>query len=181
MRCADKKGAPGNWGSFLFGIHFNLKELNKKIRRKNLIFVTRKAHFNAAHRLHNPSKPDEWNTVTYGKCNYANWHGHNYEIKVTVAGVPSKETGYVVDLGKLKKVINEKILEPCDHRNLNLDVPFLKGINPTSENLVIAFYHQLKHKVEEISSEGSKLYSVKLYETERNYVEYCPYKTLKTL
>lgn len=143
-----------------------------------MVFVTRKAHFNAAHRLLNPSKSEAWNAETFGKCNYPNWHGHNYVIEVTVAGNPDPDTGYVVDLGKLKQVMEDKVLEPCDHRNLNLDVPFLQGVIPTSENLVIAFYHQLKEEVESIASEGSKLYSVKLFETERNIAEYCPFRQI---
>lgn len=143
-----------------------------------MVFVTRKAHFNAAHRLHNPSKSDDWNAQTFGKCNYPNWHGHNYVIEVTVAGVPNKENGYVIDLGKLKDIMEEKILEPCDHRNLNMDVPFLKGVLPTSENLVVAFYNELKEAVESIAADGCKLYSVKLFETERNIAEYCPFKQL---
>lgn len=141
-----------------------------------MIFVTRKSHFNAAHRLNNPAKSVEWNQKKYGKCNYENWHGHNYIIEVTVAGEPDAETGYVIDLGKLKQIIKDKITEPCDHRNLNTDVLFLEGIIPTSENLVKAFYNQLRQKVEESASEGSILYSVKLFETERNVAEYCPYK-----
>lgn len=141
-----------------------------------MIFVTRKAHFNAAHRLHNPQKSDEWNKATFGKCNYPNWHGHNYVIKVTVAGTPDPETGYVIDLGELKEIIRVKITEPCDHKNLNLDVPFLEGILPTSENLVKVFYEQLKEEVEKVAADGAVLYSVKLYETERNIAEYCPYK-----
>lgn len=143
-----------------------------------MVFVTRKSHFNAAHRLHNPQKSEEWNAETYDKCNYTNWHGHNYVIEVTVAGVPDVDTGYVVDLGKLKLVMEKYILEPCDHRNLNLDVPFLEGIIPTAENLVTAFYSQLKQPVEAIASEGSVLYSVKLFETERNIAEFCPFRTL---
>ena len=143
-----------------------------------MIFVTRKTHFNAAHRLHNPAKSDEWNARTFGKCNYPNWHGHNYTIEVTVAGDPDPDTGYVVDLGKLKEVIERVILEPCDHRNLNLDVPFLEGMIPTSENLVKAFFEQLLNPVEEIASKGSVLYAVKLFETERNVAEYCPFKQL---
>jgi 6-pyruvoyltetrahydropterin/6-carboxytetrahydropterin synthase len=141
-----------------------------------LVLVTRKTHFNAAHRLHNPSKSDEWNKKTFGKCNHPNWHGHNYVMEVTVAGEPSPETGFIIDLSDLKQIIEEKIVEPCDHKNLNLDVPFLEGILPSSENLVKAFYKELKEEVEEASSEGGVLYSVKLYETERNIAEYCPFK-----
>lgn len=140
-----------------------------------MILVTRKAHFNAAHRLHNPDKSKEWNENTFGKCNYPNWHGHNYVIEVTVAGEPDPETGYVIDLGKLKSIIKEKILDLCDHRNLNMDVPFLKGTIPTAENLVRAFYGQLRADVEEACTNGGKLYKVKLYETERNVAEYCPH------
>lgn len=141
-----------------------------------MVLVTRKTHFNAAHRLHNPSKSDEWNKKTFGKCNHPNWHGHNYVMEVTVAGEPSPETGFIIDLSDLKQIIEEKIVEPCDHKNLNLDVPFLEGILPSSENLVKAFYKELKEEVEEASSEGGVLYSVKLYETERNIAEYCPFK-----
>lgn len=140
-----------------------------------MIFVTRKTHFNAAHRLHNPEKSAEWNKKTYGKCNHPNWHGHNYTIEVTVAGEPAPETGFIIDLSKLKQIIKQKILDPCDHRNLNLDVPFLKDIIPTSENLVKAFYNELKEAVEKEASKNSILYSVKLYETERNIAEYSPY------
>jgi len=140
-----------------------------------LILVTRKTHFNAAHRLHNPNKSEEWNRNTYGKCNHPNWHGHNYNIEVTVAGKPSEETGFVIDLSALKQIIVERIIEPCDHKNLNLDVPFLKDIIPTSENLVKAFFWELKDQVESVASTGSVLYSVKLFETERNIAEYCPY------
>ncbi len=143
-----------------------------------MIFVTRKAHFNAAHRLHNPGKSDEWNEETFGKCNNPNWHGHNYVIEVTVAGEPNPETGYVIDLGRLKSIINDRILEPCDHKNLNLEVEFLEGVIPTSENLVKAFFEELEEDVNEAAQGNSTLYSVKLYETERNIAEYCPNRAL---
>lgn len=146
-----------------------------------MIYVTRKSHFNASHRLHNPQKSDNWNRETFGKCNNPNWHGHNYVIEVTVAGEPDPETGYVIDLGKLKQIIKEKILDPCDHKNLNLEVPFLEEIIPTSENLVKAFYHQLENDVNKTASGNSKLYSVKLYETERNIAEYCPDRAIKII
>jgi len=143
-----------------------------------LIFVTRKAHFNAAHRLHNPEKSDDWNRKQFGKCNHPNWHGHNYVLEVTVAGEPDPETGYVIDLGDLKQLIKKKIIETCDHRNLNTDVPFLKGKITSTENLVREFYHQLKDQVENAASDGSVLYSVKLFETERNSAEFCPYRRI---
>jgi 6-pyruvoyltetrahydropterin/6-carboxytetrahydropterin synthase len=133
--------------------------------------VTRKAHFTAAHRLHNPSKSDAWNKEVYGPCNHANWHGHNYVIEVTVAGEPDPDTGYVVDLGKLKEIINKRILSACDHKNLNLDVPFLQGIIPSAENLARAFYFELQEDIRELCYSG-RLYSVRLYETERNIAEF---------
>lgn len=139
-----------------------------------MIYVTRKAHFNASHRLHNPEKPDEWNRKVFGKCNNPNWHGHNYVIEVTVAGKPDPETGFVIDLGELKSIIKNKILDRCDHKNLNLEVPFLKNIIPSTENLVRAFYLELDEEIRDAASDGSKLYSVKLFETERNIAEYCP-------
>lgn len=141
-----------------------------------MIYVTRKTHFNASHRLHNPEMTDEWNRSTFGKCNNENWHGHNYTLEVTVAGVPDAQTGYVIDLGKLKSIISEKILEPCDHKNLNIEVDFLKGVIPSTENLCREFFKQLEKDVNRCASSGSKLYSVRLFETERNFAEYCPNK-----
>ena len=131
------------------------------------VHITRKTHFNAAHRLHNPQKSDAWNEAAYGKCNYPNWHGHNYDLEVTIAGEPDPETGYVMDLGRLKEIIHEAIIEPCDHRNLNMDVGFLTGIIPSAENLVVAFWHQLEPRITD-----ARLVSVRLWETERNVAEY---------
>ena len=132
-----------------------------------IVHITRKGHFNAAHRLHNPSKSDEWNTSTFGKCNSPNWHGHNYRIEVTLAGTPDPDTGYVMDLGDLDAIVHETIIERCDHKNLNMDVDFLKGILPSAENLVVAFWNQLAPRITK-----SRLHSIRLYETERNWVEY---------
>lgn len=137
-----------------------------------MIFVTRKTHFNAAHRLLNPNKSEEWNRNTYGKCNFPNWHGHNYILEITVCGTPNPDTGYLIDLGILKQIIVEKIIKPCDHRNLNMDVPFLNDVIPTTENLVSVFYTVLKEPIEKVCNDGGKLYSVKLFETERNMAEY---------
>jgi len=137
-----------------------------------VIHVTRKTHFNAAHRLHNPQKSDSWNRDTFGKCNHPNWHGHNYVMEVTVAGEPDPDTGYIIDLGVLQDLIDLYVIQPCDHKNLNLDVDFLKGIIPTSENLVKAFYNQLREPVENACAAGAKLVSIRLYETERNIAEY---------
>jgi 6-pyruvoyltetrahydropterin/6-carboxytetrahydropterin synthase len=140
-----------------------------------VIFVNRKAHFNAAHRLHNPEKSETWNKDTFGKCNHENWHGHNYKLEVTVAGTPDTDTGYVIDLSKLKSIINNRIVDKCDHKNLNLDVDFLNGIIPSTENLVKAFFKELEEPISEASSEDGFLYSVTLEETERNSAKYCPY------
>ena len=141
-----------------------------------MIYVTRKAHFNASHRLHNPNMSDEWNRTTYGKCNNENWHGHNYVVEVTVKGKPDPTTGYLIDLGILKSIIREKILDPCDHKNLNIEVDFLEGVIPSTENLCYEFFNQLEEEVNKSASSGSKLYSVRLFETERNFAEYCPVK-----
>lgn len=143
-----------------------------------MISVTRKAHFNASHRLHNPAKSEEWNRQTFGKCNNPNWHGHNYTLEVTVAGHPDPETGYLIDLGRLKEIIEQEILTPCDHQNLNMDVPFLQGVIPSTENLARIFFDRLKAPVEAISAKGGRLYRVRLHETERNSAEYCPFVLL---
>ncbi len=132
-----------------------------------LVYVTRKAHFNAAHRLHNPNKSDEWNQQTFGKCNNPNWHGHNYILEVTVAGEPDPDTGYVIDMASLKQVIEEHVISKCDHANLNVDVEFMKGVMPSTENFVVAIWQQLVDKLP-----SGKLSCVRLYETERNMAEY---------
>lgn len=143
-----------------------------------MIFVTRKAHFNASHRLHNPNKSDEWNKRVFGKCNNPNWHGHNYIIEVTVAGDPDKDTGYVIDLGELKRIIQRRIIDPCDHKNLNLEVPFLNDMIPSTENLCKAFFYEIEEEIKKLPDSKSKLYSVHLQETERNSAEYCPYLSI---
>lgn len=146
-----------------------------------MVFVTRQAHFNAAHRLHNPNKSDQWNKQTFGKCNHENWHGHNYIVKVTVAGEPDEETGYVIDLSKLKTIIESRIVEKCDHKNLNLDVSFLDGIMPSTENLVEAFFKELEDPIRMATDSNGFLYEVELQETERNSAKYCPYLLDKEL
>ncbi len=140
-----------------------------------MVLLRRKAHFSAAHRLHNPQKPDEWNEQIYGDCGGENWHGHNYNLEVSVGGNPDPDTGYIIDLFVLKKIIHEQIVQKCDHKNLNLDVDFLEGIIPSTENLVKVFYNELKEPVAEAGSSSAFLYSVKLEETERNSAVYCPY------
>jgi len=138
---------------------------------KNEVFVCREVHFCAAHRLHNPAKSDEWNREVYGLCNSPNWHGHNYRLEITVAGVPDRDTGYVIDLGLLKRLAHEHVVKHCDHRNLNLEVAFLEGILPSTENLSIAIWNQLEPHLRPHLGAG-RLYSIRLCETERNSVEY---------
>ena len=129
--------------------------------------VFRKEHFNAAHRLYNPSWSEEKNEETFGKCNNPNWHGHNYEVIVSLVGEVDPETGYVYDMKKLSDLIKERVLNRFDHKNLNLDVPEFKNLNPTAENIVKVIYDLLRSEIED-------RYEMKitLYETERNFVEY---------
>ena len=131
------------------------------------VYVTRKVHFNAAHRLHNPARSDAWNRETFGKCNNPNWHGHNYVLEVTVAGAPDPDTGYVIDLGVLKGIVEEKIVDKVDHKNLNLEVDFLEGVLPSTENFVVAIWNELDEALP-----SGRLHAVRLYETERNVAEY---------
>ena len=131
------------------------------------VYITREAHFNAAHRLHNPSKSDEWNRAVFGVCNSENWHGHNYVLQVTVSGTPDPDTGYILDLSVLSQLIHDHILKHLDHKNLNMDVPFLRGILPSTENLVVAIWNQLADVLP-----SGQLYCVRLYETPRNFAEY---------
>ena len=131
------------------------------------VTVNRKEHFNAAHRLYNPSWSDEKNEAVFGKCNNPNWHGHNYEIIVSLTGEPDPDTGYVYDMKKLSTLVKEKVLNRFDHKNLNMDVEDFKEINPTAENIVKVIYDLLRSEVEDEYE-----MKITLYETERNYVEY---------
>jgi len=131
------------------------------------MYVTRKANFSAAHRLYNPSLSEEENLAIYDKCSNPNGHGHNYDLEVTVSGEPDPKTGYVIDLKKLKKVIDEHFISKVDHKHLNLDVDFLRNVVPTAENIAIACWNQLAPRIKE-----GKLYSVRLYESQNNSVEY---------
>lgn len=131
------------------------------------VFVTRQVHFNAGHRLFNPARGRAWNERTYGPCANANGHGHNYVLEVTVRGRPDPVTGYVVDLGDLKGILERAIVRPCDHRNLNKDVDFLKGVIPTAENLVVAFWKRIAPRIR-----VGELHCVRLFETPRNFADY---------
>ena len=131
------------------------------------IAVSRKEHFNAAHRLFNPTWSDEQNDAVFGKCNNPNYHGHNYEIIVTLVGIPDPETGYVFDMKILSDLIKEHVLKHFDHKNLNLDTPYFKNLNPTAENIAVVIWRILRQHIDTRYD-----LKVKLYETERNFVEY---------
>jgi 6-pyruvoyltetrahydropterin/6-carboxytetrahydropterin synthase len=132
------------------------------------VFITRQVHFNSAHRLHNPAKSQHWNEEQYGLCTNPHWHGHNYVLEVTLRGTPDPETGYIMDLGELKRILHRAVVDPCDHRNLNEEVPFLRGLIPSTENLVIAFWNELAPHI----PPPGVLHCVRLYETPRNFAEY---------
>jgi 6-pyruvoyltetrahydropterin/6-carboxytetrahydropterin synthase len=132
-----------------------------------MVEVTRREVFSASHRLTNPELSDTENDEIYDKCNNPYGHGHNYTLEVIVAGDVNPKTGYVIDLKKLKRIVRENVISKVDHRHFNYDVDFMKDIIPTSENIAIGIWKLLETKINE-----GKLYSVKLYETENNYVEY---------
>lgn len=131
------------------------------------ISAFRKAHFNAAHRLHNPKWSDEENRRVFGLCNNPNYHGHNYELEVKVSGDVDPETGYLIDLKVLKDLIREEVEERFDHKNLNLDTEEFKTLNPTAENICYVIWQRLRSRLDERYD-----LTVRLYETPRNYVEY---------
>ncbi len=131
------------------------------------VTVHRRAHFNSAHRLYRKDWSDEKNAEIFGKCSNPNFHGHNYELVVSLTGEIDKETGYVFDLGKLKKIIKEEVEEPFDHKNLNIEVEEFKNLNPTAENISVVIYHKLRRII------PSHLdIEITLYETPRNFVTY---------
>ncbi|MES2518580.1 MAG: 6-carboxytetrahydropterin synthase [Bacteroidota bacterium] len=131
------------------------------------VAVFRKEHFNAAHRLNNPNWSDEKNERVYGKCNNYNYHGHNYDLIVQVTGEIDPETGYVMDMKILSDLIKVEVLDRFDHKNLNLDTEEFKDLNPSAENIAIVIYDKLKDKI----NTNFDL-KIRLYETERNFVEY---------
>ncbi len=131
------------------------------------VSVFRKEHFNAAHRLFLPEWDDQKNFDVFGKCSYPNYHGHNYELIVKLTGQPDPKTGFVMDLKRLSDLINEKVIRQFDHKNLNLDTPFFQTKNPTAENIAIVIYELLRPEIDAATG-----LQVRLYETERNFVEY---------
>ena len=134
-----------------------------------MIYLTRRERFSAAHRLHNDNWDDKMNQKVFGKCSNPNWHGHNYELFITVKGETNPKTGFVINLKMLGDIIKKEIIAKVDHKNLNVDVDFLNDKIPTTENLAIGIWNQLDAKIKELSAH---LYCVKVKETENNYVEY---------
>ncbi len=133
----------------------------------NKVAVFRREHFNAAHRLNNPAWTVEENKRVFGLCNNDNYHGHNYDLEVKIVGVPNPNTGYVLDMKLLSEIIKEEILDRFDHKNLNLDTKEFATLNPSAENIAIVIYGLLRAKLD-----ASLDLKIRLYETERNFVEY---------
>jgi len=131
------------------------------------VAVFRKEHFNAAHRLFNPAWDDKKNAAIFGKCSNPHYHGHNYELIVKITGEPDPETGYVIDLKVLSEIVKEEVLDRFDHKNLNLDTAYFRDLNPTAENIVRVIYDLLRKRIDQRQD-----LQVRLYETERNFVEY---------
>jgi len=134
-----------------------------------MVYLTRRERFSAAHRMFREEWSDEENLKVFGKCSNPNWHGHNYELFVTVKGVPSEDLGFFINIDRLKKIIKEKIIDKIDHRNLNIEVDFMQGKIATTENLAIAVWNELRSAIER---EGAELHCVKITETENNSIEY---------
>ena len=132
-----------------------------------MILLSRTIHFNAAHRLFRRDRSEEWNRATFGKCNNPHGHGHTYTVEVTVEGPIDPVTGWVLDFSHLKRIVDEKVVRRCDHRNLNVDVDFLAGVVPTAENLAVCFWNELTPHVA-----PARLVQLSLHETERNRVVY---------
>lgn len=134
-----------------------------------MIYITRKEHFNAAHKLYREDWSQEQNDEVFGRCANTNWHGHNYDLFVTIKGDINPDTGFVIDLKELKSIILENVVDKLDHKNLNLDVDFMKGKMASTEVLAIEIWNQLESHILE---RGATLHCIKLYETANNYVEY---------
>ncbi|HLO90354.1 MAG TPA: 6-carboxytetrahydropterin synthase [Lentimicrobium sp.] len=134
-----------------------------------MIYITRQEQFNAAHRLFKPELTDAENLEIFGKCSNPNWHGHNYTLFVTIKGEVNPETGFLINLKTLSKIINDKIIEKVDHRNFNLEVDFMQGVIPSAENIAIEMWKQIEGTILDY---GAQLHCIRLYETDKNYVEY---------
>ncbi len=137
--------------------------------QKRLVYITRRERFNAAHKLWNEAWSEEKNANVFGKCSNPNWHGHNYVLYITVKGYLNNDTGYVANLKTISKIVNQKVISKLDHKNINLDVDFMKGKITSTENIVLAIWDEI---VDEINKLGCTLHRLKLEETENNYAEY---------
>ena len=135
-----------------------------------MVYISRKEHFNAAHRLFNPNWSDERNKAVFGPCANHNWHGHNFELIVTVKGEPDPDTGFVIDLKVLGDTIKRDIIEELDHKNINLDVPFMQGKMASCEILVMEIWKRLETALSPLTE--ARLHQIRLFETERNFVDY---------
>jgi 6-pyruvoyltetrahydropterin/6-carboxytetrahydropterin synthase len=147
-----------------YGTHINFPPFNDHMP---VVTVTRLLHFNAAHRVHNPALSEEENSRLFGKCNNPNWHGHNYRLEVSVRGAIDPRTGYVMDLGTLRELVEREVISRTDHRNFNIDVDYMHGTIPTTENIVVAMWRLLEPVVA-----PAKLVRLRLWETDNNYVDY---------
>jgi len=134
-----------------------------------MIYITRRERFNAAHRLFRDDFTDSQNMEVFGKCSNPNWHGHNYELFVTVKGGINPETGFLINLKELSKIVNEKVIAKLDHKNINLEVDFMKGLFASTENLAVSIWREIEMPVKKLNAQ---LHCVKLCESENNYVEY---------
>lgn len=143
--------------------------LQSKLKQLKTVYITRRETFNAAHKLWREDWSEEKNWEVFGKCSNHNWHGHNFTIFVTVKGEPHPDTGFVINLKDLSQIVKREVVEPLDHKNLNLDVPFLKGMLASTENIIIQIWDRIKGPIAEA---GGELVKLKLVETENNYVEY---------
>jgi 6-pyruvoyltetrahydropterin/6-carboxytetrahydropterin synthase len=139
----------------------------RRLQAMPQVTITRVLHFNAAHRVHNPALSDAENRALYGKCNNPSGHGHNYRLEVSVTGEVDPQSGYVMDLAVLRDLVRREFVDLVDHRHLNVDVPFMSGVNPTTENFILACWRLLEPRVA-----PARLVRLKLWETENNYVEY---------
>jgi 6-pyruvoyltetrahydropterin/6-carboxytetrahydropterin synthase len=137
-----------------------------------MVYITKQVHFCAAHKLYNPDWDDEQNDAVFGPCANKNWHGHNFDLFVTIKGRPDPDTGFVMNFKDLKEVIKDNVLEAVDHKNLNLDVPFMKDKMTSCENLIIEFWGILKPLIKEETIGRAELHALKLYETPTSYAEY---------
>jgi len=140
----------------------------QQAQTKDMVYLTRVEHFNAAHKLYNPAWTKERNDEVFGKCANENWHGHNFELFVTIKGVPDADTGFIMDAKWLSRIVREYVIEKLDHRNLNLDVDFMQGKMCSIENLVVGIWNELKPQL----PAGVELHCLRLVETPRIFVEY---------